>query len=264
MTKLDLSGLIVPPTTPFDDRNVIDEASLAAHLEYLAEAGVTRLLVNGTTAEFFSLLPAERLSLLKISKRHFAGTIFFNTASDSLLQAIQTARLAEDEGVDAIVAMAPYYLSDAPAKGIIRFFNELGASVRIPMVLYNFTKHTNNPLTPEMLKEIDHLAIKDASADSSLIGATPSYLAGTSRQIVERVRMGAVGFVSSLATFLPERYVKLERLLREGDMEGAEAAQQEIIANVEKISSDNEIGGIKKELAAVIKGYPERVRLPLV
>ena len=261
---VDLKGLIVPPTTPFNKRNDIDEASLALHIEYLAEAGVTRLLVNGTTAEFFSLLPAERLRLLKIARRHFSGAIFFNTASDSLMQALQAAHVAEEEGADAMVAMAPYYLADAPVEGLIRFFNELGASVTIPMVLYNFTKHTNNAITAKILKKVDHLGIKDSSGDLSLMGATPNYLAGTSRRMVEGVKAGAAGFVSSLANFLPELYVKLEASLNEGDMELAGTVQGEIIAKTEEIASNNEIGAIKNEVAALIKGYPCRVRLPLV
>ena len=159
MDTLDLAGLIVPATTPFDENNCIDERSLASHLEFLSEHGVTRILLNGTTAEFFSLLPEERRQLLIAARRHFKGMLLFNTGSDSLLQSIEAARWAQEEGADAIVAMAPYYYADAPVEGLIDYFNCLSEPTNLPMVLYNFIKHTNNPITREILKTVDHIAI---------------------------------------------------------------------------------------------------------
>ena len=52
----ELKGLIVPVLTPFDDAGSIDAAAFIRHLEFLSTHGITRIMVNGTTAEFFSLL----------------------------------------------------------------------------------------------------------------------------------------------------------------------------------------------------------------
>jgi len=260
---IDLNGLVLPPVTPFKDAG-IDEKALAMHLEYLAQNGVTRLLVNGTTAEFFSLLPAERKELLLLSRKHFHGTILFNTASDSLLQAKDAARWAEDSGADAIVAMAPYYYSNAPEQGIIDCLNELADSVSLPLILYNFTKHTNNPLTAEVLRAVPHLAVKDSSGDQSLIDVTPCYLAGTSTSMLEWIRLGAEGFVSAKANFLPELYMNLEKAIRNGDMDSAEDIQIEIRKKTEGFKSTCEISGIKKELSNLIPNYPVNVRFPLL
>ena len=264
MDPLDLSGLIVPPPTPFNEQMGVDEEALARHLEFLAEHGVTRLLVNGTTAEFFSLLPEERKLLLTLARRYFSGIILFNTASDSLLQSIDAARWAEDCGADAIVAMAPYYYADAPSKGLIEYFNRLGESVHLPLVLYNFAKHTNNPLSPAILDRVRHVAIKDSSGDHSLIGSTPCYLAGTSRQMVEGHKAGAKGFVSALANHQPELYVRLEEYLKDEDMDSAKEVQKEIISRCADMRGVNEIAAIKEKLSALIPGYPSRVRLPLL
>ncbi|MDH3975784.1 MAG: dihydrodipicolinate synthase family protein [Deltaproteobacteria bacterium] len=256
-------GLIVPPTTPFDAASRIDEKALAAHLEYLAENNVSSILANGTTAEFFSLLPAERRNLLVLSRKYFPGTIYFNTASDSLLQAKEAAHWARESGADAIVAMAPYYYANAPAAGIIGFFKELAAWARLPLILYNFARHTNNPLTAHILKAVPHAAIKDSSGDESLISATPCYLAGTSRSMLEWVGLGAKGYVSAGANYLPDLYVKLEKAINNGDMDSAGAVQNEIRVRHLKDEGENEITIIKKKLSTIIPGYPLRVRLPL-
>lgn len=264
LNPIDLSGLIVPPPTPFNEAMGIDEGALARHLEFLALHGVTRLLVNGTTGEFFSLMPEERKLLLKLSRRHFPGTVLFNTASDSLLQSIDAARWAEDLGADAIVAMAPYYYADAPSEGLVEYFNRLEASVDLPLVLYNFTRHTNNPLSPDIIEKVKHVAIKDSSGDRSLIGSTPCYLAGTSRQMVEGYEAGAKGFVSALANHQPDLYVKLENCLRDGDMDSAREVQAEIIIRCADMKGGNEIANIKEKLSTLVPGYSGRVRLPLL
>lgn len=256
-------GLIVPPPTPFNKNSVIDEKALAAHLEYLYEKGVSTLLINGTTGEFFSLSPGERKRLLQLSRKYFSGTIFYNTASDSLLQAKEAARWASDTGADAIVAMAPYYYANAPASGIIDFLNELADSVHLPFLLYNFTKHTNNPLTADILKAVPHVAVKDSSGDKSLINATPCYLAGTSSSMVEWVRLGAKGFVSARANYLPELYIRLEKVINEGNMTSAEALQLEIRERLACDGNGSEIKIIKKKLSSIIREYPLQVRLPL-
>lgn len=264
LNHLDLAGLVVPPPTPFNENMGVDEGALARHLEFLGLHGVTRLLVNGTTGEFFSLMPEERKLLLKLSRRHFPGTILFNTASDSLLQSIDAACWAEDLGADAIVAMAPYYYADAPSEGLVEYFNRLEASVDLPLVLYNFTRHTNNPLSPEILNRVKHVALKDSSGDHSLIGSTPCYLAGTSRQMVEGFEAGAKGFVSALANHQPDLYVRLENCLRDGDMDSARELQAEIISRCAGMKGGNEISAIKEELSVLIPGYPVRMRLPLL
>jgi dihydrodipicolinate synthase/N-acetylneuraminate lyase/uridine kinase len=263
MKAVSLEGLIVPPSTPFDDSGSIDERAYVEHLEYLAEHGVQRLLISGTTAEFFSLLPAERKVLLGLARRYFPGMITFNTGSDSLAQAREAARWGEDYGADAIVAMTPYYYRDADEDGLVAFFEELGESVDLPMVLYNFPKHTGNPITPEILRRVKHIAIKDSGGDASLLPATPCYLAGTSKNMVDAVSNGAKGFVSALAGCMPDLYVKIENALMAGDMDEASLIQEEIRKRAPTFALPNEIAGIKRQLSQQLQGYPMSMRLPL-
>ena len=263
MTPLDLGGLIVPVATPFDAALNIDEKALIAHLEFLAAHGVTRIMVNGTTAEFFSLLPEERKLLLAVSTRYFPGLIFFNTGSDSLAQAKLAARWAEDYGADAIIAMAPYYYADAEAQQLVDFFNEIADSVELTMLLYNFVKHTNNSITPDIARQIKQVGIKDSSGDRSLIGATDHYFAGTSRSMVEGYQAGACGFVSAQANHIPDLYVELDRLLLADDIDSAMKLQEQIRKVCEGVSKPNEIVAIKARLSEIIPGYSATARLPI-
>ena len=264
LESVRLEGLVVPPCTPFGDSGCIDERAYGAHLEYLAGHGVTRLLVNGTTAEFASLLPAERRALLRMARRVFPGMIVFNTASDSLAQAREAACWAQDEGADAIAAMTPYYYAGVGEQGLIQYFNELGDSVDLPMVLYNFPKHTGNAITPGILRHVKHIAVKDSARDSALIPETSCYLAGTSKGVVEGMVAGAKGFVCALANCMPDRYVALEAALFAGELDAARMIQEEIKSAATAFTQPNEIACIKRSLADQIPGYPTAMRLPLL
>ena len=259
-----LEGLIVPVCTPFNDAGTIDERAYVSHLEYLAEQGVSRLLINGTTAEFSSLLPDERRTLLCVARRYFPGLITFNTGSDSFAQACEAAQWGADYGADAIVAMTPYYFSNVGEEALVQFFNTLRDSVAVPMILYNFPKHTGNAITPEILKRVQHVAIKDSGSDHALIANTPCYLAGTSQSMVERVALGAKGFVSALACCMPDLYVSLETALHAGDSDKAAELQAEIRERAEVFGLPNEIASIKRALGEVLPGYPSDMRLPLL
>ncbi|OVE74492.1 hypothetical protein BVX94_00145 [bacterium B17] len=261
MTQLDLSGLIVPVPTPFDGDMKVHEKALIEHLEFLAEHGVARVLINGTTAEFFSLLPEERRTILSIARRYFPGVIVFNTASDSLAQSLQAGRWAEDYGADAIASMTPYYYAGVSESGLIKYFNAIAEAIDLPLLIYNFAKHTGNPITAEILRNVPHFGVKDSSADYSLIKATPNYFAGSSKSMVEAYEAGAIGFVSAEANHIPELYVELEALLKDAKMD--QSVQQQELIRSRCTAEKNSILNIKTEISKQIPGYPAICRLPL-
>ncbi|MBW8035807.1 MAG: hypothetical protein FVQ79_09305, partial [Planctomycetes bacterium] len=122
LTEVDLSGLVVPVTTPFSKSNEIDKRMFIEHLEMLSKQGVKRILVNGTTGEFFSLMPEERRMMLKLAREYFPGVIMFHAGYASLAETEKEARWGQEYGADAIVAITPYYLADLPGDGLVDYF----------------------------------------------------------------------------------------------------------------------------------------------
>lgn len=161
----EMSGLVVPVCTPFDENDAIEEGMYVKHLGLLAGQGVKRILVNGTTAEFFSLTVQERKRLMELSRRHFDGVLIFHAGCDGLAQTTELAKYGQDSGADAIAAIAPYYMASVSEQGMIDYFNALADTIKVPFILYNFPKHTQNGFTPEILSKIKHFGMKDSSAD---------------------------------------------------------------------------------------------------
>ncbi len=264
-TELDpvaISGLITPVCTPFSGADAFAETAFIEHLEFLAAAGVKKVLVNGTTGEFFSLTEKERRLALHLTRRYFPGVVLYQAGRESLVATITEARLGEDFGADAIVALPPYYRAAVPADGLIACFRQLGESIDIPLILYNFPRHTGNPLTPEILDAIEHFGLKDSSGDLSLIGHTRRYFIGGDSMILEACAAGAVGFVSGHANHAPDLYVVMERALRH-DPRDAARLQEEITALSAAFSGAEQTAKIKYAVSQRIPGYPAAVRLPL-
>lgn len=256
MDNFELGGLVVPVPTPFVESGAIDFGAFLAHLDWLAECGVRNLLINGTTGEFFSLSPREQLDLLKIARESWEGTIIAHIGSPVLFQCLESARAAEEIGADFLASLTPFYFAGAPVDGLVRWFSELAESTELPLILYNFPKHTGNPLTPEILKQIPHYGMKDSSADLSLIPATPLYFVGGDRKISEAYEAGAKGFVSASANIDPLPYLRIEKFQTLENQSAVDAVNA-------RTSGPYAIARIKMALSEIIPGYPAAVRPPL-
>ena len=257
-----LKGLIVPILTPFDENGAIDRRALAAHLEFLAQHGVQRIMVNGTTAEFYSLLPEERKTLLRLARNHFSGLIVLHAGGTGLAQNRIEVQWAGELGADAVAVLPPIYPAGLPESGIIDYFCELEAESDVPFILYNFPKHSGNPITPSILKTVPHCAIKDSAQNLELMEFTPHYFVGSSTNIYEPVQQGAAGFVSATANVRPEIYVAMETLVVSMKVDEAAILQQELRAYSTPFSAGG-VPMLKQALARKLKGYPVRVRCPL-
>lgn len=262
-SEINLKGLIVPVLTPFDTAGEIDQQAFIQHLDFLEHHGVLRIMVNGTTAEFYSLLPEERKMLLKLARSHFSGMIVLHVGGCGLAQNKIEVQWGNEFGADAIVALPPIYPAGLSSAGIIDYLCALEAEATVPFILYNFPKHTGNALTPEILKAVPHSALKDSAQNLELMDFTPGYFVGSSTNIFEPIRQGAAGFVSATANVRPELYAAFEMLLSAAKVEEAAIMQEEVRAYSTQFSAGG-ISLLKQALSHKLSAYPTRVRCPLV
>jgi 4-hydroxy-tetrahydrodipicolinate synthase len=260
---VEAAGLIVPLLTPFADDGGIDERAFVEHLDFLAAAGVRRVLVGGTTGEFFSLTSAERLELLKLTLEYFPGLVLFQAGGGPLPETLDLARKAQRLGADGILCLPPSYYAAAPPDGMVQYLGAVAAVVEIPLIFYNFPRHTQNPLTPSILRRVKHFGLKDSAGDLSLIKSTPRYFIGDDKRICEAMRAGATGFVSGTANAMPELYVSLDACAQGRHWQEAESWQVRICELLPRLG-DHQIPALKCLLRARIESYPATVRPPLV
>lgn len=263
LQAVDLSGLIVPVLTPFDTEGSVNREKFVEHLVYLAHHDVHRILVCGTTGEFFSLIPEERRLLLRLARSYFPGVVLFLAGSENVTETRQQILWAEEDGADAVLVLPHYYLSGLADENLSSYLSALSASTSLPVILYNFPRHTGNPLTPEILSRVTHFGIKDTSGTLALISHTARYFVGADSLILASSLEGGKGFFSARANVFPSLYTAMERALRSG-LDHTECLQDQILALSSKLGRDHEIPELKAAMSLVIPGYPDRLRLPLL
>lgn len=262
LKPVDLSGLIVPILTPFDDRAGIDSEMFIWHLEFLARYGVRRILVCGTTGEFFSLISDERRVLLRLARSYFPGVILYLAGSENAAETRRHIQWAEEEGADGVLVLPHYYLSGLSGPSLSAYLREIVEAASLPVILYNFPKHTGNPLTPQILFDVPHFGIKDTSGTLDLLPHEPRYFVGADSLILDSHRGGGRGFFSARANVFPALYVEMETALL-SDSNQTEAIQHRIRRLAETFGRGHEIPELKAVMPLMIPGYPGRTRPPL-
>lgn len=69
------SGVIAGVVTPFDGELCVDARALVPYLHFLAESGVSAVVVNADTGEGQHLSQTERLEVLRIAVNEIGGRV---------------------------------------------------------------------------------------------------------------------------------------------------------------------------------------------
>ncbi|MBN2342403.1 MAG: dihydrodipicolinate synthase family protein [Deltaproteobacteria bacterium] len=258
-----LNGLITAATTPFARNGDIDTGALTSHLQWLRESGADQILLGGTTGEFFSLTIEERIGLLRVAAKTEPVHLMFHAGANVLADTLHLVRAAETEGAHSVAVILPYFLAGAPQDGIISYLRQLAEATELPFLIYNFPKHTQVRVTPELLQQIPHFGLKDSAADLSLIAHTPRYYIGSDRLLRTAYEKGAAGFISARSNAHPRLYATMDMVAR-GHVHGdADALHNEVLRVCDALSGPNQIRLVKEAVQQSLPGYPSAVRLPL-
>ncbi|MFF7048574.1 dihydrodipicolinate synthase family protein [Streptomyces griseorubiginosus] len=242
-----LTGVVPPVCTPLTPDREVDVPSLLALVDHLVAGGVHGLFVLGTSSEAAFLTDAQRRLVVETVTGHvrgqlpvLAGVIDMTTA-----RVLDHVRAVTAAGADAVVVTAPFYTRTHPAE-IARHYRLVAAGSPVPVLAYDLPTgvHTKLPadLVLDLAAEGVLAGLKDSSGDlagfrtvasgargrSDITGF--SVLTGSEAFVDAALSVGADGAVPGLANVDPEGYVRLHRLFRAGDLEGARAEQERLCA----------------------------------
>jgi len=164
----DLGRLLTAMVTPFDENGEVDYRQAKQLARTLLESGSQGLVVSGTTGESPTLTKEEKLRLFAEVKSVVRHGIVANTGNYSTRASVELTREAERAGVDAILAVVPYY--NRPTQdGLFQHFKAIAQSTRLPCILYNVPSRTVTSISAETvirLSQIDNIVgIKEASGN---------------------------------------------------------------------------------------------------
>jgi 4-hydroxy-tetrahydrodipicolinate synthase len=110
------------------------------------------VVVTGTTGESPLLSDDEKARLWEEVKQELgnSATVVAGSGTNDTHHSVELAHRAERAGVDAILAVAPYYLKP-PQEGIYQHFRAIAESTRLPVIVYNVPGRTGVNVTVDTL-----------------------------------------------------------------------------------------------------------------
>jgi len=273
MTDLPFRRTACAVVTPMKNGE-IDFEAFSRIIELQAAAGVSAVVICGTTGEAPTLTEAEKLALYSAAVDCTKGKIkvVAGCGSPSTAFTASLARQAEAMGVDAILTVTPYY-NKCSAEGLYLHYKTICESVSLPVIAYNVPSRTGVDIpmeTYEMLTEIENLAgVKEASGNvakaeriKSRFGNRFAVYSGNDDLIAPLYAIGGCGVVSVISNIMPHETAELCRLCEEGHMTKAARLQAYLYPMVEALFSD--VNPIPVKTALELMGIcSAEMRLPL-
>lgn len=240
MKRPVFTGLCTALVTPFRGDGVNYEM-LEALIERQIRSGADAIVLAGTTGESPTLTDAEKLEIFRVGVNTAAGRtkIIAGTGSNSTAKAVDLSAKAARMGVDAILAVTPYY-NKSTQPGLIQYYTAVAAASGLPVVAYNVPSRTGVDIrvdTCRKLAEIPGIAgIKEASGDISKIGrilsacgdALPVY-SGNDDQTVPIMALGGAGVISVASNVVPRPMKELTDACLTGAYPKAAAIQRKLL-----------------------------------
>jgi 4-hydroxy-2-oxoglutarate aldolase len=270
---LSLAGVFAPVTTPFVAGGEIDAKGFAANIKAHIEAGLSGVVVGGSTGEAALLDEAERSSLVEIARDLVprGKAVIVGAGAESTRYAIRLAKNAATRGADAVLVVAPHYYSTSmTAEALLRHYRAIADASAVPVILYNIPKYMHFSLPNEVVAELARhpnvIGIKDSSGNKKILGgfmalrsATFSVLVGNGAILNHALTTGAAGGILGVSLFAPSLALEIYSAFRRGDGGTATFVQERLAPLHTKIVAELGVAGVKAAMDAVgLKGGSTR------
>jgi len=272
-TRSRFQGSYVALPTPFR-KGEVDYASLEQLIEWHIASGTDGLVLAGTTGEASTLAEGERIGLLQCAVGVARGKlpVIAGIGTNCTRTTVELARQATAAGVDALLAVTPYY-NKPSRRGLVLHFSALATCTDKPIILYNVPSRTGVDLPVEAVRELGDsfaniVAIKEAKPDLEKLRAlvkieNVAVMCGEDSLIADFMGHGAVGVIGVVNNVVPRQVSELVRAaLPGGDSVRAARLVEEIAPLVRDLFLESSPVPVKTALALMHK-LREEVRLPL-
>ncbi|WP_063036914.1 dihydrodipicolinate synthase family protein [Nocardia grenadensis] len=166
------SGYWPAAPTPFTASGELDTEALAALMDLYAGMGVSGVLVNGSTGEWFSQTGEERRTVAEVAVEAVAGRfpVVIGISAYTARQSSALAVHAASAGADGVLATPPPYVHTSPDE-TMQFFTTVSTATSLPFMVYNWPRGVSvdmgtSPGLFSRLADLDNVvAIKDSTGN---------------------------------------------------------------------------------------------------
>ena len=271
-----LRGTGVALITPFQSNTSIDYTALEKVIDFVIAGGVEYVVTLGTTGETPTLSKEEKKQIALFTYEKVAGRVpvVVGIGGNNTAELLQELASFPLDKAAAVLSASPYY-SKPSQEGLFLHYKALAEASPKPLLLYNVPGRTGRNLsaatTIRLAHEVKNVAgIKEASGDMAqcmeILRDKPDdflVVSGDDALAFPQIACGMEGVISVAANGFPRRFSDMVRLALKGDLRGAKALNDRLIAGYEVMFAENNPAGIKGAMAeqGLIGNY---VRLPVV
>ena len=214
MKSCIFKGVATALYTPFNEKGV-DYENFERLIYRQLNSKIDCLVILGTTGESSTISEKERTEIIKFTINLVNGKIpvVVGTGTNDTSKTIKLTKQSERLNADGVLIVTPYY-NKCEQDGLIKHYETISSSTRLPIICYNVPSRTGVNIEPEtfkFLKDVKNIVgIKEASNDQNQIeqifkisnGEIAIY-SGNDNLNFQFLQYGASGFISVASNVIP-------------------------------------------------------------
>ena len=265
MRNLDkYKGVIPAFYACYDEKGEISPAGVQRLAQYFIDKGVKGVYVNGSSGEcIYQSVEDKKIVLenvMKVAKGKL--TVIAHVACNNTKDSMELAAHAESLGVDAIASIPPIYFR-LPDHAIAKYWYDISsAAPNTDFVIYNIPQLAgvalSNSLFAEMRKNPRVIGVKNSSMPVQDIqmfkaDAGDDYIIfnGPDEQFIGGRVIGAEAGIGGTYGVMPELFLKMNELVKAGQLEAAMPIQYAANSIIYKMCSAH--GNMYAVIKAILK-----------
>lgn len=272
-----MRGCATALVTPFDASGAVDIERFRSFVDWQIESGVRLLVPCGTTGESVTMNAEENELVIRAAVEVAKGraNVIAGIGGNNTATVIANAKRYKDVGVDAVLAVAPYY-NKPTQNGMLAHFSAVAESIPdLPVMLYNVPGRTSSNIaaatTIKLAREHENIvAVKEASGNFSqimeILRDRPEgfkVFSGDDSITFALIALGADGLVSVASNEVPAEMSRMVDSALEGNWSEARTLHYKLLNLMEINFIESSPAPVKAALAMMGK-VEENLRLPLV
>lgn len=254
-------GIIPAFYACYDENGEISPERVEALTKYYVKKGVKGVYVNGSSGECIYQSVEDKKTVLEHVVKAAEGklTVIAHVACNNTKDSMELAKHAEGLGVDAIAAIPPIYFH-LPEYAIAEYWNAISqAAPNTDFVIYNIPQLAGVALTMKLFEEMrknprvigvknSSMPVQDIQMFKAAAGEDYIIFNGPDEQLISGRVIGAEGAIGGTYGVMPELYLKLDELVKAGNLQQARELQYAVNEIIYKMCSAH------GNMYAVIKG----------
>jgi 4-hydroxy-2-oxoglutarate aldolase len=260
ITIHDLTGILLPTTTPFDPDGRILTTAITSNITEWSARGVIGFVVLGSTGERVHLDEREYLEVIEVSRAASDSVLIAGAGQQSTVSTIKEIKNAARAGAEAVLVITPYFYRPAiTQETLVNYYTAVADEAPVPVLLYSMPPLTGIKIEPETVARLSEhkniIGVKDSSNDVAAFRRTVelcprdfAVMTGNGTVLLDAFRAGATGAILAVGCVVPEVCVEIFRAFGAQDLERAERLQEQLTPLAAAVTTKYGIGGLKAAL----------------